>query len=158
MVYKISIFLFLLCPLQFEAPTQRMDGFIASSPALQIAPAQFAPNTCRVMGTIMAIDSTHHGRNGKDPCSDAPCLASVRIDSVLGYGPAFPRPLHKGLEIQVWFAFTLKPTKEINLNTAVPFPGLNVGSKFVADVNGHSYLRGELRDSVFFEIYDYHLR
>jgi hypothetical protein len=91
------------------------------------------PNHCRVMGTIVSIDNAM-ATSGDDPCSKGPCYANVRIDSVLGYGSAFPHPLATGNVVRVKFAYTLSPTKEIYPEMDPGFPGLRVGSTLRADM------------------------
>ena len=89
-----------------------------------------APNRCRLIGTVAAIDSTYKPVNPDDSCAKAPCRATVRVESVLGYGPAFPQPLANGQLIPVTFAFTLSPTQNLLPNMTSSYPGLGVGAKF----------------------------
>lgn len=91
-----------------------------------------APNTCRVVATIEAIDRTLKGTSEKDPCGKAPCMATIRIDSVLGCGSAFPAVLQSGKKLTVRFAHTLNPTKDVWPEIQPPLPGLRVGYKFEA--------------------------
>lgn len=92
------------------------------------------PNSCRVVATIESIDKTLKGMNANDPCGKAPCVATVRIDSVLGYGSSFPKPLAAGTKIQVRFAHTLDATKDAMPEITPPLPGLSVGSTFAASI------------------------
>ncbi len=92
-----------------------------------------APNEARIRGTITAI---YEERSGSGPCAQAPCAATVRVDSVLGYGSAFPRPISRGEHLDVRFAFTLAPTAELDMNLDDSYPGLELGSSFRADVQG----------------------
>ncbi len=94
------------------------------------------PNNCKVIATVEAIDRTLKGANEKDPCGKAPCMATVRIDSVLGFGSAFPSTMTAGKKIQVKFALTLSSTKEMLPEVTPALPGLSVGSKFEALING----------------------
>lgn len=93
------------------------------------------PNTCRVIASIQSIEQMFDGANDQDPCGKAPCLATVRIDSVLGFGSAFPSSIFAGKIIQVKFALTLNPTKEILPEVTPALPGLSVGSRFEALIN-----------------------
>ncbi len=92
-----------------------------------------APGHCRIVATVMKIESVRSS-DPSNPCSKAPCLATVRIDEILGYGSAFGRTLHQGDEMKVQFTLTLGPTKEILPEVTPPLPGLSVGSKFQADI------------------------
>lgn len=94
------------------------------------------PGEVRAVCTVVGIDSTRTARAG-DPCSTYPCFATIRIDSVLGYGSGFPRPLSAGESISARFAFTLAPSNEAMPNIATPLPGLEEGDAFMADIRVH---------------------
>lgn len=98
-------------------------------------PKPIPPNHCKVIATIEFIDQTMKGMNEKDPCGKAPCMATVRIDSILGYGSAFGYPLSPGQNILARFAHTLNPTSETQPDVKPALPGLSVGSTFEALVN-----------------------
>ena len=92
------------------------------------------PGYCRIVGTIISIDSTLDKSYAKNPCSRKPCNAVVRVDSILGYGSAFP-PLLTGKLIQLHFYFTLSPTtRDLFPNMTELYPGLTVGSSFIGDI------------------------
>jgi hypothetical protein len=91
-----------------------------------------APGTCRIIATVETIDRTLKGTSDKDPCGKAPCMATIKIDSVLGYGSAFPSVLTSGKKLTVRFAHTLNPTKDVWPEIQPPLPGLRVGYKFEA--------------------------
>ena len=97
-----------------------------------------APGTCRVLAMVEAIDRTLKGTSEKDPCGKAPCMATIKIDSVLGYGSAFPAVLAPGMRLSVKFAHTLNPTKDVWPDILPPLPGLRVGVKFEALVSGQA--------------------
>jgi hypothetical protein len=99
----------------------------------QIAGPAVAPGHCRIVGTIVKIEDSRSAKSD-DPCSKAPCVATVRVEEILGYGSGFARTLHKADEIQIQFRSTLGPTKEILPQITPPLPGLAVGSKFQADL------------------------
>ncbi len=101
--------------------------------AMEVPPS-IPPNQCRVSATVIAIDSAVRGDKG--PCATAPCMATVRIDSVLGYGSAFPKPLAPGEKLVVKFAYTLQPTTKEFPEVKPALPGLSVGARFVALVGG----------------------
>jgi len=103
-------------------------------PAPQEAATSIAPNHCRIIGTIVSVDPDFRTGEPGTPTAEEPCLAVVRVDSVLGYGSAFGRPLAQGREIEVLFKFTLSPTKDLFPRLARHYPGLKAGSRFQADV------------------------
>lgn len=98
------------------------------------------PNHCRVVGTVVAVKPDLKGSGANDPCGKAPCIATVKIDSVLGYGSAFGSSLGSGKEIEVRFTHTLSPTKEVLPEINPPLPGLAVGSQFQADVRASAVM------------------
>ncbi len=73
------------------------------------------PNTCRFAGTVMTVLPPDSGR-GDGPCSKVSCTADVRVDSILGYGSAFPYPLAAGTVVRLRFTYTLTPSTTL-------FPG-----------------------------------
>lgn len=117
------------------------------------------PNRCRLVGTIVAIDSGYRSSNPDEPCSRVPCRATVRVDSVLGYGQAFPTVLSQSEEIYVKFAFTLGPTRELFPDLSESYPGIRVGSTFTADVAGTAVpTMGKVYMSSAFEVYGYSVK
>lgn len=95
---------------------------------------KISPGHCRIIGTIVSIDSSLDKGSRKDPCSMKPCNAEVRVDSIIGYGSSFP-PLLTGRVIRIHFYFTLSATtKELFPNLREFYPGLQVGSSFLGDV------------------------
>jgi hypothetical protein len=103
-------------------------------------PSPLAPNTCRLIGTIVEIEPKLADADPKDPCSKAPCFAVVRIDSVVGYGSAFPTSLGVGATMRTRFAHTLGATKDLLPEVSPPLPGLHAGSRFKADVSATTTL------------------
>ncbi len=96
---------------------------------------QISPGHCRIVGTIVSIDSVLDKDVPRDPCSIEPCNANVRVDSVIGYGNAFP-PLSPGNIIEVHFYFTLAPTtKDLFPDLTEFLPGLQAGSTFTGDID-----------------------
>jgi hypothetical protein len=93
-----------------------------------------APGTCRIIATVETIDRTLKGTSEKDPCGKAPCMATIKIDSVLGYGSAFPKPFAAGQKVKVTFAQTLNPTKDVWPDIQPPLPGLRVNDRFEATI------------------------
>lgn len=97
-------------------------------------PLGYTPGTAHLYGTVMEIKRTRFYSDTSNPCSKHPCRASVRIDSVAGYGVGFPEEFSRGQRIVVSFALTLDPTDTILPNLRSPLPGLETGSSFEADL------------------------
>lgn len=97
------------------------------------ADGQVDPGQVRIAGTVAGIDSTRAHRAG-DPCSTHPCYATIRIDSVHGYGSGFPHPISAGDSVRARFAFTLAPSDVAVPDLDEPLPGLDEGEAFFADL------------------------
>lgn len=114
------------------------------------------PNEIRLLATVVVVDTTRASRP-TDPCFDVPCHATIRVDSVFGYGSGFPRPVTAGDELDVRFAFTLAPTDEVMPDLVESFPGLETGDAFWADVRAHPS-PGPGNGATRFVIYNYYLK
>lgn len=125
------------------------------SPTPTVDAERIPPNACKVVVTVVAIDSTRYGSGGDDPCSKAPCKARVRIVEVLGYGVAFPVVLASGDVVPVHFAFTTAPTREILPSLTKAFPGVTVGSTITTTLIGLQQIGSEKPS---FTIYGYTLK
>jgi hypothetical protein len=95
---------------------------------------QLPPNSCRVHATIIAVDTSLKRDTPTDPCSKFFCAATVRIDSVLGYGSSFSRPVSAGDTVSVTFLYTLAASSLVFPDMRPGLPGLSSGSAFVADI------------------------
>ncbi|MBI5472986.1 MAG: hypothetical protein HY961_11630 [Ignavibacteriae bacterium] len=93
------------------------------------------PNVCRVTATVIQIEKPTTSSD-KDPCSKAPCSATIRIDSVHGYGAAFPKTLSPNEQLKVKFTYTLSSTAGNMPEVKPALPGLSTKSRFVANVIG----------------------
>lgn len=91
------------------------------------------PSHCRITGTVLSIDQRRMG-GADDPCSKAPCLATIKVDEILGYGSGFTEILGQGKEIKVRFRYTLAPSESLFPNMVPALPGLAVGGKFQTDL------------------------
>ncbi len=90
------------------------------------------PNNCRIAGTIISIEEISE-KSG--PCSNNPCVATVKINNVIGTGFGFNVPLIKNDTIKIKFEFTLSETsKEMFPALNFQLPGLSIGDKFIGDV------------------------
>jgi hypothetical protein len=114
-----------------------------------------SPNQCRILATVISIDSSYRSGNSSDPCSLAPCRAIVRVDSILGYGHSFARPLTVGETLAVTFAFTVAPTKNVLPRMTQSYPGVRVGSRIVTDAQGTQSLAIEHASGISFTIFGY---
>jgi hypothetical protein len=148
----LSGMLLISCGTSKEERGHSDDSRVVKEHMVIHAPVPIPPNNCRVIATIESIEKTFEGANDKDPCGKAPCLATVRIDSVLGFGSAFPSSMSAGKIIRVRFALTLNSTKEILPEVLPALPGLSVGSRFEALING-SMAMG--RPDPVFTVYGY---
>jgi len=129
------------------APVLVIAGVIAScassrpdelngEPRPEVTAEPVYPNHCRIEGTILEVQGPDPGAPADDPCSKYPCTATIRVDSILGYGSAFPAALAPAQRIQVRFEFTLAPSSEAFPNETFSLPGLMPGDRFGADVSG----------------------
>jgi len=95
-------------------------------------PSDIDPNNSRISGTIISIEEL---RESTGPCSKQPCIATVTVNNVIGYGSSFTTPIVKDNNIKLKFEFTLAETsEELFPNLETPFPGLKVGDKFIGDI------------------------
>ncbi len=155
--------LIVLCLFSFSCRSSRKEeagGENSKDKVQQIPPIgeTIPPNHCRIVATVVAIDSSYRSGNSSDPCSKAPCRASVRVEEIVGYGPAFTRPLAVGEVIPVSFAFTVAPTKDLFPNMTQSYPGVRVGTRITTDVQGLEDIVKEGGPHVSFSIYDYKVK
>lgn len=120
----------------------------AQVPITALDPNKMVPvGMCRVVGTVMSVDSSLKSSNTDDPCSKAQCFAMVRIDSILGCGSSFGNSLSVGSSVRVRFMYTLAPSKEIFPQMSPPLSGLRIGSQFRALVQSAPEAKGYTVDS-----------
>ncbi|MBN1406204.1 MAG: hypothetical protein JW956_00360 [Calditrichaceae bacterium] len=110
---------------------------------------------CRIVATVINIDSTKYLDDKEAPCGKAPCYATIAIKQVLGYGSGFSQKLYKGQELEVNFKFTLSPTDEIVPDMQLGLPGLKIGNNFIADLEALPALG---KSKVEYIIYRYELK
>jgi hypothetical protein len=115
-------------------------------------------SSCRVIATVVSIDQASRSPNPTDPCSKAPCRASLRIGQVLGYGVAFPVALTEGEIISVNFAFTTAPTQDAIPHMTESLPGVQIGSTLEANLVSVETLKDGSGDSRVYVIYRYSLK
>ena len=121
-------------PPRTRAPASRDTTSLptAPSPDQNLIP----PNACRILATVVAIDTSLDRESLTDPCSKFYCKAAIRIDSVQGYGSAFVRPLNAGDVVPITFLYTLAPSRRAYPDMKPELPGLDRGDSFVADIDG----------------------
>ena len=108
---------------------------------------------CRVVATIVNVHPPQQGGKEEDPCRRFPCSATVRVDSVLGYGSGFRSALGPGQVIEARFVYTLAPSREAHPGQAFSLPGLGEGDRFQADLSGGSEAMGQETESYGVALY-----
>jgi len=121
----------------------------------EILAEQTSPNSARIIATIIEIDSTFRTRQKGDLCSEYPCRAVIRIDSILGVGMGFPSDFRKGKKLPAIFKFTLMPTEKIYPGLDKHFPGLSLNSKFSTEIKVRKKLSKNTSGQKNFVIYEY---
>lgn len=91
------------------------------------------PGQVRIVGTVVWVDSTLSGADG-DPCAMAPCMATVKVEEILGMGSGFTGTIGAGSEIKVRFQYTLGESSKVLPDLSPSLPGLAPGSRFKADL------------------------
>ncbi|MBL7997340.1 MAG: hypothetical protein JNL32_01760 [Candidatus Kapabacteria bacterium] len=92
-----------------------------------------SPGQCRIRATVIAVQDIQPNAYGV--CAKVPCVASVRVDTVYGYGAGFSGVIAQGKTITLSFAFTLAPTtEELFPNLSERLPGLSVGDSFSGSI------------------------
>jgi len=120
-----------------DEPAQK--GKYAAVPSEALDPAKMIPvGACKVVVTVVSIDSSRASTQTGDPCAKAPCTAVVRIDSVLGCGSSADRSLVPGLTLRARFTYTLASSMDLFPSLTPALPGLSVGSRFAARVQTSS--------------------
>ncbi len=140
LVALISFLVLFSCNSTHQKKGRVSPGQPQKASSLKIAAQDIPPGHCRIIGTIVSIDEIQKTGNVDDPYSKAPSRAVVRVDSVLGYGQGFIRPLSKSKEVPITFKFTLSSTNDLFQNMTKTYPGLEVGSKFLADVEANELI------------------
>jgi len=110
---------------------------------------------CRISATVVSIDPQIYSDDPDQPCSKAPCRATIRVDEILGYGAGFNKTLGIGQELAVHFVFSLSPSQEVSRQLQLDLPGLQEGSRFIADLES-APVPGE--EEEIFSIYRYELK
>ncbi len=92
------------------------------------------PGQCRLVASVVKIDTVLSSINEKDPCSKAPCNAWILVKKIIGYG-AGSVGINVGDTLRTKFAFTLDSTNQKTFPSLKEnLPGLKEGSVFEADV------------------------
>lgn len=104
---------------------------------------------CRISGTVVAIDEQLASKSNTDPCSKAPCMATISVDSVYGFGPGFSGSVSVGMTIEVTFPFTLGSTELLDIKTEKHLPGLEKDDRFMADMESRQVFGGATSYIIF---------
>jgi len=91
-------------------------------------------NQCRIVATVLEVHGPRRDAGQDELCSRFPCAASVRVDSILGYGSGFQGALGPGQTIDIDFLYTLAPSSEALPESQFSLPGLSAGDRFQADI------------------------
>jgi hypothetical protein len=95
--------------------------------------AQPPPDHCSITGRIIRIFDRR--AYPPSPCADVPCTAIVRIERLHAVGMNFPDDIIVDSDYTITFSCTLAATnKEQFPFLTEHFPGLNIGSRFMAQV------------------------
>lgn len=91
------------------------------------------PDHCSITGRIVRISDRRS--YPPSPCADVPCTAIVRIERLHAVGMNFPDDILADSDYTITFSCTLEATnKEQFPSLTEYFPGLNIGSRFMAHV------------------------
>jgi hypothetical protein len=111
------------------------------------------PGVYRIRGTVMQIYPILE--SGEGVCAQAPCLAAVRVDTVLGQGASTkPGILNKGQRVDVYFRYSTAATAGRFPDVEPALPGVKPGTPFSADISVAPESSG---NRYVFELYDYKL-
>ena len=113
-----------------------------------------APNASRISGMIINIEPISESTG---PCSIHPCIATVNINNVIGYGSSFKTTIAKGDKIKLEFAFTLSETsKELFPALEISLPGLKLGDIFTGDIEKIELLQFDTKSpQIVYRIFNY---
>lgn len=112
------------------------DSLLSIDTSTAASEASVRAGTCRIVGRLVAVDSSSITSNPSDPCSRTPCRGFVVVEELLGIGSDFPHYLiQRGDRVTITFPGTLLPHDEhFNGMLVNSYPGLTVGTRFKADV------------------------
>lgn len=106
-----------------------------------------ASNEAFISGRIVSISPE---RDADGPCSKAPCVAEVKVESISNKGKLFRLDNMEEI-IKVNFSYTLSPTETIFPSMQKHYPGLVLKDQFEAKVQS----RISLNDVITYTIRDY---
>jgi hypothetical protein len=112
-----------------EAPARSMN--LDSLAALR---RMHSPNVFRIVGTVVSIEPPGAEGATTGPCAKAPCMASIRIDSLFYHDSTAAYPFTVGQTVRMRFVYTLAPSRDLFPKAGPDYPGLKTGSAFEADV------------------------
>lgn len=113
-----------------------------------------SPNHARIIATVIYINPVLMPGDSTDPCSKVPCKTRLRIEKVLGIGPAFGNPKAAGDSIYATFMFTThETTKDLFPVMKEFYPGVKVGDKIQTEIESRVGMGGS--GSVSYFVYGY---
>jgi len=111
------------------------------------------PGHCHITGTLVDIDTTRISDNPDDPCFRFPCNATMIIETVHGYGPAFSTPLAAGKKIPLYFVYSIAGTAATGFTMEKhDLAALQTGSRIETYVKG---VRLKGRENIEYHVYSY---
>lgn len=119
---------------------------------------KISPGFAQIIGTVLKIKPGLDTNKTNSPCGKVPCITVVKIDSILGYGSAFGKPLNRDTNIKLKFMFTTQETtKKLFPNINKYYKGVNVGSQFFGNVKEikSSIKIGSNNDLRLYKIFEY---
>lgn len=109
--------------------------------------SELASNEAFISGRIVSVSQE---RDTDGPCSKAPCVAEVKVESISNKGKLF-RLDNMDEIIKVNFSYTLSPTETIFPSMQKHYPGLVMKDQFEAKIQS----RISLNDVITYTIRDY---
>lgn len=70
------------------------------------------PNSCKIIAQVQYIHTIQSEAKSEGPCDKTPCIASVKILKIKGYGSSFP-VISSGDTLTLHFYYTLTPSKKL---------------------------------------------
>ena len=147
-----TVFFSLLFLLPFAMISMNCSKEVSKTPKL-VKPDTVPPSHAWITGVITEIEPIANDINSDGPCSKAPCIAKVKVESA-EYGSAFS-VFSRNKEYRMKFEFTLNETsKELFPNMDESYPGLKVGDEFTALVGNIDAMEGQ----PMYKIYGYSIK
>ncbi len=112
-----------------RTPDELNAGSESPPKSISVLHSKIPPEHCRMIAAVVTVDS-----DSEHPCAVAPCMVTVRVDSIIGYGSAFSPPLSKGREFEVLLDINSSSTGNLSPDAMEKGPDFPVGLTFEADI------------------------